>query len=65
MVLSLVGLYKALGGGWEIRIGRDFVPLEIRDEMAERTDWGDLLAPEKLETTPSEKVDQLFPQPDW
>ena len=65
VVLSLVGLYKALGGGWEIRIGQDFVPLEIRDEMAERTDWGNLLVPEKLETKPSQEVDQLFPQPDW
>jgi hypothetical protein len=65
VVLSLVGLYKALGGGWEIRIGRDFVAREIKDEMGERTDWGDLLAPEEMETPPSEEVDDLFNRPDW
>ena len=65
VVLSLVGLYKALGGGWEIRVGRDFVPREIKNEMDERTDWGELLAPEKLETTPSEETDRLFNRPDW
>ena len=65
VVLSLVGLYKALGGGWGIRVGRDFVPQEIKEEMSERTDWGELLAPEKLETTPSEEADRLFNRPDW
>jgi NodT family efflux transporter outer membrane factor (OMF) lipoprotein len=65
VVLNLVGLYKALGGGWEIRIGRDFVPREIKTEMEERTDWGDLLSPEKVETPPSEEADRLFNRPDW
>ena len=65
VALSLVGLYKALGGGWEIRIGRDFVPSEIKTEMEERTNWGELLSPEKVESRPSEEVDQLFNRPDW
>jgi len=64
-VLSLVGLYKALGGGWEIRIGQDFVPVKIKEEMEERTDWGDLLTPDKLEYPPSEETDQLFNRPNW
>jgi hypothetical protein len=33
--------------------------------MGERTDWGDLLAPEEVETPPSEEVDDLFNRPDW
>ena len=65
VVLNLVDLYKALGGGWEIRVGQDFVPREIRDEMAERTDWGDLLSPAKVETPPAEEVDDFFNWPDW
>lgn len=40
---SLVALYRALGGGWEIRQGRDMVPLSIKKEMAKRTNWGNLL----------------------
>jgi hypothetical protein len=42
---SLIATYKALGGGWEIREGRDIVPEETRREMSERTEWGDLLEP--------------------
>jgi hypothetical protein len=39
-----VALYKALGGGWEVRRGREFLPDEVLVEMAYRTDWGDLLS---------------------
>lgn len=40
---SLVGIYRALGGGWEIRLGQDFVPAATREEMARRTNWGKML----------------------
>ena len=63
--LNLISLYKALGGGWEIRAGQDFVLPEIKAEMGKRTDWGNLLLPEKLEYPPSEEVDRLLHQPDW
>ena len=42
---NLVGVYRALGGGWEIRDGLDLVSPEIKEAMARRTDWGKLLAP--------------------
>jgi NodT family efflux transporter outer membrane factor (OMF) lipoprotein len=39
---NLIATYKALGGGWEIRAGlRDLIPLQMMDEMRERTNWGD------------------------
>ncbi len=63
--LNLVALYKALGGGWEIREGKDFVPKEIKEEMEKRTNWGDLLSPDELEYPPAEEVDHLFNRPDW
>jgi NodT family efflux transporter outer membrane factor (OMF) lipoprotein len=63
--LNLISLYKALGGGWEMRAGKDFVPARIKAEMKARTNWGDLLAPAELELTPSEEVDRLFNRPDW
>lgn len=47
--LGLIAAYRALGGGWEIRDGDDFVPAETRAQMAERTNWGTLLAPELLQ----------------
>ncbi|MEA3469191.1 MAG: efflux transporter outer membrane subunit [Thermodesulfobacteriota bacterium] len=40
---DFISLYKALGGGWQIRLGKDFVPQEVKETMAERTDWGNLL----------------------
>ena len=46
VALNLIAMYKALGGGWEVREGREFVSEEYRNEMAERTNWGDLLVPE-------------------
>jgi NodT family efflux transporter outer membrane factor (OMF) lipoprotein len=41
-----IDTYRALGGGWETRVGREFVPRETVEEMRRRTNWGDLLAPD-------------------
>jgi NodT family efflux transporter outer membrane factor (OMF) lipoprotein len=43
VVLGLIAVYRALGGGWELRDGHDLVSDEIKAEMARRTDWGRLL----------------------
>lgn len=40
---SLVSLYRALGGGWQIRNGNDIVPEHVKADMAARTNWGNLL----------------------
>jgi hypothetical protein len=40
---NLVSIYRALGGGWQIREGKDFISTESKDAMRERTNWGDLL----------------------
>jgi len=40
---STIGIYRALGGGWEIRERSGIVSADIANEMAKRTDWGDLL----------------------
>ena len=47
----MVGLYRALGGGWEIRKGHDAVPADIKQEMTGRTNWGSLIkeTPDKQE----------------
>lgn len=51
---SLIAMYKALGGGWQIRVGKEFIPEETKKEMRSRTNWGGLLDPEELETSISE-----------
>jgi outer membrane protein TolC len=43
VALGLVGVYRALGGGWEIREGHDVVSDEVKAEMARRTNWGRML----------------------
>lgn len=42
---NLVVLYKALGGGWETRVGAPVVDQATLDRMGERTNWGNLLDP--------------------
>jgi NodT family efflux transporter outer membrane factor (OMF) lipoprotein len=49
---NLIGAYKALGGGWELRLGREFIPKAMIEEMQRRTNWGDILvAPDDSSTT--------------
>ena len=40
---NLISVYKALGGGWELRQGQPFVPDSTRIEMERRTNWGDMI----------------------
>jgi NodT family efflux transporter outer membrane factor (OMF) lipoprotein len=44
--VGAISTFRALGGGWEVRVGREFVDRATAEEMRERTDWGDLLAPD-------------------
>ncbi len=62
---SLVGVYKALGGGWEVREGKDLVPRHIGEEMAKRTNWGKLLAPASYNPPAAEEQKPLIRAPDW
>jgi NodT family efflux transporter outer membrane factor (OMF) lipoprotein len=62
---SLVGVYRALGGGWEIREGQELVPPEIRAEMAKRTNWGDLLVPATYNLPASHQPESAPRLPDW
>ena len=62
---SLVGIYRALGGGWEIREGQDFVPAEIKVEMERRTNWGGLLAPANYNLPATRQPDATPRLPDW
>jgi NodT family efflux transporter outer membrane factor (OMF) lipoprotein len=40
---GLTAVYRALGGGWQIR--QEFVPAQTVEEMRNRTNWGTLLPP--------------------
>jgi len=63
--LNLVAMYRALGGGWQIRGDNDFIPANLKDEMEKRTNWGDMLSPKETEYPPSQDVKAIFHRPDW
>ena len=40
---SYIALYRSLGGGWQTTEPRQFIDDATREQMQERTNWGDLL----------------------
>ena len=62
---NLIAMYKALGGGWQIREGQDFVAAEYKEAMRNRTDWGRLLSPETLEPLATPEDRKKWRWPDW
>ncbi len=40
--LALVSVYRALGGGWQLREGQQLLPQPTREQMEKRTNWGRL-----------------------
>jgi NodT family efflux transporter outer membrane factor (OMF) lipoprotein len=49
---NYISLYKALGGGWQAWSNQPFIPDAMRQEMQNRTNWGDLLSqPTESETS--------------
>jgi len=58
---NVVAIYKALGGGWEVRQGKAFVDENTLVVMRERTNWGGLLdSPVNDETS-----EDGMRRPDW
>jgi NodT family efflux transporter outer membrane factor (OMF) lipoprotein len=63
---GLISLYRALGGGWQIRKGHDVVPDATKKEMTNRTNWGNLLVPTNHEAPKDkqEEIEQTY-LPSW
>jgi NodT family efflux transporter outer membrane factor (OMF) lipoprotein len=62
VVLNLVNMYKALGGGWQLDEKKDVVSEENRSQMRERTSWGGLLETRRPDIS-TDSVDWRLP--DW
>jgi len=62
---SLVGVYRALGGGWEIREGQELIPPALKAEMEKRTNWGHLLTPVNYNLPASRQPESAPRLPDW
>jgi NodT family efflux transporter outer membrane factor (OMF) lipoprotein len=61
----LVGVYRAMGGGWQIREGQEVVPPEVKTAMASRTNWGNLLTLVTLPPQPMEPPKHQVRPPQW
>jgi NodT family efflux transporter outer membrane factor (OMF) lipoprotein len=65
VIVNLIAMYKALGGGWQIREDQRFVSEENIAEMQQRSNWGDLLEPDALTTPASAEERRQWRRPDW
>jgi NodT family efflux transporter outer membrane factor (OMF) lipoprotein len=63
---ALVALYRALGGGWQIRSTNDVIPNQMKKEMAKRTNWGTLLKQKNHvpPMTKKQRIQELY-LPKW
>lgn len=58
---GLISIYRALGGGWEMREGKSFLPADVTTAMGNRTNWGELLEPAAVEP----QTERQLLTPDW
>jgi NodT family efflux transporter outer membrane factor (OMF) lipoprotein len=69
--LGLVAVYRALGGGWQIREDSYFVDAATTAQMRARTNWGDLLPPANVPQRPApglpgpENIGPTIRPPEW
>jgi len=45
---NMILLYRALGGGWELRAGNDLVSPTIKEQMRQRTNWGGMINSDRV-----------------
>lgn len=55
VITNLIALYKALGGGWEVRAGQPVVSDSNRVEMQKRTNWGGYFGKPPQQPPPTER----------
>lgn len=65
IALNLIALYKALGGGWQQRLGKGFVNDVIAEKMVQRTDWDGLLEEAPAVTRDEAPNKGTWRNPDW
>jgi NodT family efflux transporter outer membrane factor (OMF) lipoprotein len=69
--LGLTVVFRALGGGWQIRVDGNFVTAGTVEQMRARTDWGNLLPPTNAPQPPApglpgpEDIGPTVRPPEW
>ena len=64
----LIAVYKAMGGGGQIRLGKEIIPEQTLEVMRDRTDWGKILEPtlpDEQQDLPTGKDVKLFNKLKW
>ncbi len=56
VLLAIISVYRSLGGGWEFRSGDPVVSANVKKQMESRTNWGNMLEPEKEKISRSKKL---------
>ena len=64
VAVNLIMLYRALGGGWEVRQGMPYVPAEVQQEMRKRTWWGKEMQEDPQKITDPAKRNLFWYAPD-
>ena len=62
---NLIAMYRALGGGWELRSGKPFVSEKTLETMRQRSDWGQLLDTTTDKLPVPEDNEKPARKPDW
>ncbi|MEM1282691.1 MAG: efflux transporter outer membrane subunit [Chlamydiota bacterium] len=65
IITNLIAVYKALGGGWETRCTREFIPRPVKYRMKCRTDWGHLLDCHDEVKAGCHSITSPIRAPDW
>jgi NodT family efflux transporter outer membrane factor (OMF) lipoprotein len=69
--LGLTAVFRALGGGWQIRVDSNFVTAATVEQMRARTDWGNVLPPVNAPQPPApglpgpEDIGPTIRPPEW
>jgi NodT family efflux transporter outer membrane factor (OMF) lipoprotein len=69
--LGVTAVFRALGGGWQIRVDGNFVTAATVEQMRARTDWGNLLPPINRPQPPApglpgpENIGPTIRPPEW
>ena len=62
---NLIAMYRALGGGWELRSGKPFVSEKTLETMRKRSDWGQLFDTTTDKLPMPEDNEKPARKPDW
>jgi NodT family efflux transporter outer membrane factor (OMF) lipoprotein len=62
VALNLIRAYRAIGGGWQLREGQEFIAPDVAERMDNRSNWNGVMS--TTESTSGERLFKLATTPD-